>query len=144
MIALNHVLTGTAIGLASRQPLIVAPLAFLSHFVIDAVPHFDHYGFAKPGSKRFWVIWSIDAIACIGTLAFLCFSRPEYIAGILVGGVSAELPDALWAYYFMRKTPPKHWFFDFHNWIQWSESKLGIIPELIYLALIAYLNIALL
>lgn len=141
MIALNHVLTGTAIGLTVKQPLLVAPLAFLSHFILDTTPHFM-YG--VPGTRRFWITWSIDAIACVATLAFLCVLKPELALIIIIGGVMAELPDVSLLLHFRDKGIPNNWFFGFHKWIQWSETNTGALTELFYLIMIFCINSALL
>ena len=41
MTATNHALTGATIATLVRQPYLAIPLAFLSHFFCDALPHFD-------------------------------------------------------------------------------------------------------
>lgn len=137
MIALNHVLTGAAIGMAVRQPLLVVPLAFLSHFILDSLPHFT-YG--EPGTRRFWITWSIDAAACTAALALLCMLKPELALVIIIGGVIAELPDVSLLLHFRDKGVPDHWFFAFHKWIQWSETNTGAIAELLYLTAIVCAN----
>ena len=40
MTATNHALTGAAIGFIVGVPAIAIPLALISHFVLDAIPHF--------------------------------------------------------------------------------------------------------
>ncbi len=44
MRAINHAMTGAVIGLAITAPVVAMPIAFFSHFALDALPHF---GFAK-------------------------------------------------------------------------------------------------
>ena len=141
MISLNHVLAGTALGLAVRQPALVAPLAFLSHFVLDAIPHYD-YG-DKPGTKLWWQIWAIDAVASFLTITALAFTAPELAWAIIVGGVCGELPDVFWIYYH-RAGKPDFWFFHFHKWIQWSETHRGLYYELGYVVILIALNVWLL
>jgi hypothetical protein len=136
MIALNHVLTGTAIAFVVKRPELAIPLAFLSHFVIDAIPHYE-YG--EPGTRQFWFSWILDAIATTAALVFLCMHAPDQAWLIIASGVSAELPDVFWVYCYARGLHKK-WFFAFHKRVQWSETKIGIIPELLYTALIVYAN----
>lgn len=137
MISLNHVLAGTAIGLAVKQPMLAAPLAFLSHFVLDAIPHYD-YG-DKPGTKLWWKIWTADAVGSFLAILLLAVLAPEAALAILVGGVFAELPDVFWIYY-LRAGRPQTWFFRFHTWIQWSETPRGLYYELGYLLILIVLN----
>lgn len=141
MISLNHVLTGTAIGLAVKNPILVAPLAFLSHFILDAIPHFSY---AWPGWK-FIAIWAIDAVLSIMALTILCLSEPSLALAMLVGGVFAELPDVFWIYErLVLHRRSTFWYFRFHRVIQWSETQRGLFYELGYLALLIALNAALL
>jgi hypothetical protein len=41
MMALSHALVGVAIATAVPNPLISGPLIFVSHFLLDAIPHWD-------------------------------------------------------------------------------------------------------
>jgi hypothetical protein len=46
MMATPHMMAGAAIGKTLRRPWLALPAAFLSHFLLDAVPHLDsHYLF---------------------------------------------------------------------------------------------------
>ena len=40
----NHLLAGSLIGLTVAQPALAIALAFASHFVMDALPHFGYAG----------------------------------------------------------------------------------------------------
>ena len=55
MTATNHALSGALIGLAVMQPILALPLAFVSHFMLDAVPHFgfDEHGGHLKNKKTF-------------------------------------------------------------------------------------------
>lgn len=141
MISLNHVLAGTAIGLAVKEPLLVAPLAFLSHFVLDMIPHFQY---SWPGWK-FRTIWTLDAIASSAALLILANLEPSLALAILVGGVMAELPDVFWLYeHLILKAKSSFWYFKFHRSIQWSETQRGLFYEFGYLAILITVNALLL
>ena len=141
MISLNHVLAGTAIGLALKDPLIIAPVAFISHFVLDAIPHFSY---SWPGWK-FRTIWALDAVASTAALALLCIAEPSLALAIIIGGVCAELPDVFWLYeHLIIRAKSSMWYFRFHRTIQWSETRRGLFYELGYLAILICINIALL
>lgn len=141
MIALNHVLAGTAIGLVVKRPELAAPLAFLSHFLLDITPHFS-YEWPK---VKFITIWTLDAIGSILALAFVSMAAPEVAWAVIAGGIFAELPDVIWVYErLILKAESKNWFFVFHRVIQWSQTKRGLWYELGYLAVLIVLNIILL
>jgi hypothetical protein len=141
MISLNHVLAGTAIALVVKQPALVAPLTFLSHFILDATPHFSY----KWPRLKFQTIWAMDAVASAVALLSICWAFPSLTLSIVVGGVFAELPDVSWLYERLiihRKS--KNWFFRFHHAIQWSETKRGLFYELGYTIILIVVNMLLL
>jgi hypothetical protein len=141
MIALNHVLAGTAIALAVKQPALVAPLAFASHFVLDALPHFSY---RWPGF-RFQTIWAMDAAASTLAVLYICWAFPPLAFAVVIGAVCAELPDVFWLYErLVIHRRSRNWFFRFHHWIQWSETQRGLKYELVYLFLFAVVNMLLL
>jgi hypothetical protein len=51
MFATPHMIAGVAIGMAVHRPELALPLAFASHFLLDAIPHVDGYSlYGKPNS----------------------------------------------------------------------------------------------
>lgn len=44
MLAVPHIVAGAAVGKAVRSPWIALPIAFLSHFALDSIPHLDSHG----------------------------------------------------------------------------------------------------
>jgi len=141
MISTSHVLGGTAIALAVKQPALAIPLAFLSHFVFDAIPHWD-YG-DKAGTPLWWKIWFMDGIGSGLALLLVALADPQLAWVTVASGFSAELPDFFWVYY-LRAGKPDWWFFRFHKWIQWSETPRGLYYELGYLAMLIVINVWLL
>jgi hypothetical protein len=140
MTGLNHVLTGAAIAIGVRQPLLVAPLALVSHFVLDATPHFDHAVY-RYGSKYFAAIMASDAILSISTITALTLFFPQLAGVIAIGALFAILPDFFWLYYYTHGRP-QWWFFRFHTKIQWYERPPGAIVEASYLVFISTVIIA--
>lgn len=142
MTSSNHMITGVAIAAAVKQPLLAVPLAFVSHFIFDAVPHFgfkDFRGFipkikytvTKVSLIFDFVSWLIALYLAlqIGWLAFIC-------------GILAVSPDFSWVYWYFKyerkNIPPKeNWFTRFHKWIQWGERPWGIVIEIVYFMAIA-------
>lgn len=142
MIALNHTLTGAAIAIAVKQPALAIPLAFLSHFVLDAIPHFGDVPIYTYGHPKFLYIAAADGLISIGSIWFIMACNPQLALVIGLGAFFAILPDLFWLGHFARKW--KHWFFTFHQKIQWFERPPGIMVEVSYLIFISTVIIALL
>lgn len=142
MTGVNHALTGSLIGGVISQPLLAIPLAFASHFALDAVPHFGQ----DPG-KRDWKFKSVlvfDGIALtIGAVIALMTENyfPALTAFIAIS------PDFVWIsrYVFREKwgkvdPGPKNKFSQWHSSIQKYEREWGILVEVVYFLLLVYLN----
>ena len=140
MTGLNHVLTGAAIGLAVQEPLLVIPLALVSHFILDAIPHFDHEIY-RYGSKHFTKIMLSDSILSIGAVLGLVLLFPANALGIILGALSATAPDFLWPYYYTHGRP-QNWYYKFHVGIQWFERPAGAWVEASYLIFIGTVLVA--
>lgn len=141
MTGLNHVLTGTAIALAVQQPLVAAPLAFLSHFVLDVIPHFDHPHY-RYGSRYFAAIMASDGVISVAAVITLMVLVPGMAGTIAIGALFAIMPDFAWLYYY-RNNRPQWWFFRFHSKIQWFERPPGALVEASYLIFISTVLVAL-
>jgi len=136
----NHVYVGAIVGLSIQQPLLAIPLAFLSHFALDALPH---YGYG-PGSlaegfkyKLTWVMEAVNIVA-LPVLAWLLWG-----AGLLpyVAGIAAISPDLVWIhryFWYERKglEPPIGWLTKHHLRLQWCERYWGIVIEYLFLMLL--------
>ena len=147
MTAANHALTGTLIAVLIREPVVALPLAFFSHFVCDALPHFDsHFEFGK---RSMYVYLFFDGLAVICILAGLLIGvgLPSPLL-VVACAAFAMAPDLMWLYYGVTDKLNRYTtygsFATFHHKIQWSASKLGIIPELFWasgaISLIVYLK----
>lgn len=131
----NHVLVGSTIALAIRQPVYALPLAFMSHFVLDSIPHF---GFRASGFKVafrqriFYLFEFFDLIGLIIILATINFS----VILPLLGALCAIAPDFEWAvryFFFERKDkegPKRTKLTKFHQYIQWGERPWGAFVEI--------------
>lgn len=126
-------MNGAVIALFISRPEIAVPLAFLSHFAADAIPHWD-YGTSlkngKAGSKTFNNILKADfalALACMVILGFL-FPAQRWLIWACMA-VSAA-PDAAWYYYYyVNKAKKYDWLSRFHDWTEWSETPKGLYYE---------------
>lgn len=142
MIGFNHALTGAAIGLAVQQPLMVIPLAFVSHFVLDVVPHFGGHPIYEWGNKHFSKLIAFDAVLCIAGVGVALVFAPHAAISILLGVAFAMLPDLALVHYYTSGRH-KHWFHDFHLGIQWFERPPGLLVEAVYLVFIGTALLAL-
>lgn len=147
MTATNHALTGAVIALIVKQPALAIPFAFVSHFVLDAIPHFD----ASKASVKFARAAIFTDILVAGCLAFgLSIVLRDRVSGwlILAASVACMSPDLVWGvrYYKFRDfkkiiSEPMSKFTKLHQKIQWSESLQGIIVEFVWFALMLVLVI---
>jgi len=94
MIGFNHALAGIGIALSVRNPLLVAPIALISHFLLDIIPHFHHESFGntlrRPYTRRFKQVLLFDTVVTIGiTLLALYFfggeSTRTFVLALLIG-----------------------------------------------------------
>lgn len=134
MTGINHSVTGTIIANALPLPLAL-PLAFVSHFVLDMLPHFGEiYEKRKKLSKT---VWAIDISLAVAFNLFLLLNHHWVILACSLIAIS---PDFLWVYRFtvqerFGKLPPKPCgtFNRFHAGIQKLENRMFLPIEIIWL-----------
>ncbi len=144
MTGLNHVLTGSAIALIVRQPLLAAPLAFLSHFLLDVTPHFGGTPIYEYGKHwAFPYIMAADGLVSAGAVALICSLAPNMAALICLCVLCAILPDVLLFTYYANGRP-NTWFHRTHLGIQWFERPPGLLVEASYAVFITTVITALL
>jgi hypothetical protein len=137
MTGFNHGITGAVIALTVKQPVLAVPLAFLSHFATDMIPHFglDEKELFK---RRFNTILVVDFLFAIFLMVMLAILFPAQKWLIWVCMIAAASPDLMWAYHrlyieHLKKRPVKlgrlgH----FHSKIQWSQTITGALGEAIW------------
>lgn len=135
MTGLNHAATGALVAVAVKQPALALPLAFLAHFAVDAVPHWN-YG-VRGRLRR--VIMSIDLLGSASLLVVLALilTTPAWL--VIACGFLCILPDAFWLPEILYGKPPvihKYTLIgsvrEFHRKIQWSETSRGLIFEVLW------------
>lgn len=138
MLLTNHALTGAVIGLASGNPVVAAPLAFVSHFVLDSTPHFSlpWLDFKKRGGRIVGVLDCTGAL--IAYLSLLHFFPHQWLV-ITVGVFFACLPDLLYLPDIFFNYIPSKKLLRFHAKIQWSETPQGLITDAAWGSLMIYL-----
>lgn len=91
MLSTPHLLVGAAIVSFIPEPAISLPLAFASHFVLDATPHWDGSPEA-PFSKKVVSGVVVDYIFGIALIFLITTGDPRQLV-ILLGAFLATLPD---------------------------------------------------
>lgn len=140
-------MTGAVIALSVRQPALVIPLAFASHFVLDIIPHFGIYEDDVIRRNRHWLFRTVVGVDIPIMLTLLVIvphlAAPKLAWGVVLAGmISALAPDLLWVPMFIREIRTKKWrpggrFVTFHQSIQKFEKPIGLIVELIWLVVIS-------
>jgi hypothetical protein len=137
VILANHAITGAALAsLTPNEPLVGFSVGFLSHFILDAIPHWDYYrnlGSVKKDennpmnddiviNKKFVndillkVGPDIATGFLISYLVFCLYFKISIIA-VLCGSVGGIAPDILHFAYIKWRHEPLKSLLKFHLWI---------------------------
>jgi hypothetical protein len=161
MTATNHALTGAAIAMLVKRPELAIPAAFLSHFVLDAVPHYNPPNMTKKYFKNYqdaWnkklklksfrIIFTADMLLFLVVLLTVPLLAPSHVSPLTVffSAVAAAAPDFDGGLKFLlrqfgllrKKTKDNDWFSRYHIAVQWMERPWGIYVELVWLVLIIW------
>ncbi|OGL38436.1 hypothetical protein A3B63_00700 [Candidatus Saccharibacteria bacterium RIFCSPLOWO2_01_FULL_49_22] len=151
MTAVNHAITGSVIALVIDKPLLAIPLAFASHFLQDALPHFGYpgnEGFGEAFKHRLTtIILIIDPLLIISFLAALIYYSAD--VWVYIAAIAAVLPDFEWpvAYWGFERKGKKPWrspIGNLHWRIQKLERSWGLFVEIAWYVLGMLLLISLL
>ncbi len=143
MRAINHALTGALIGLTVSEPAIALPLALVSHFACDAIPHYDA-DFRRlsvvewVSSKKFRRLLYIDALLCFSLVVLLAVRQPIHWPLVALCAFLAAAPDFMELKRFVRARSNKSWqppkFVQFAEDIQWFHKPIGAVVEVAWFA----------
>jgi hypothetical protein len=134
MILAAHAITGAAVAsLMPERPLIGFAVGFLSHFLLDAIPHWDYHLDSMREEKDnpmnndiiinvkfFGDLLKISLDGMMGLLlAYLIFGffMENSVVAILCGAIGAMTPDALQFAYMKWRHEPLSSLQRFHLWI---------------------------
>jgi len=142
MTATNHAITAANLALATKQWWIL-PLALLSHFLLDMLPH---YGEPSPEARgaRFKTVLAADTVTLF-LLAWLVFmTAGQYLWLVLIAMFLGMIPDVVWFYRVYRERkegelPMKNPITHFHAHIQWGERSWGWVLEIIWFAVMLFM-----
>jgi hypothetical protein len=143
MTTLNHAVTGAVIAVAVKKPLLAVPLALISHYICDVIPHFgihEHDHALRNANRLFRVITALSVAGMFGLLIFTPFLRYQGVSWVTVMAciIAANVPDAVWIPNFIRQIKRGQEkafgaFNRFHQAIQWYEKPLGLSVEALWL-----------
>ncbi len=136
MTGVNHMLVGGVIGATVASPLAL-PLAFVSHFVLDSLPH---YGIDEHTMRSADKVWKYDIALVLVFLVSLLFVSSEARLWVVAGAFGAFAPDLAWVYRytvqerFGRREPRavKSRFNQFHASIQKYEAVDHLWIEIVF------------
>lgn len=142
MTAINHALTGATIGLIVANPVAAPLLAFVSHFVCDAIPHYDQPGNSEERikSKRFFLEQIVGgALLCFLLVVALSVTQPRHWLLAAICAFLAASPDLFWIPRWLqtrktgRDSGPQGWFLRLHHDVQWLTGPKFIWLEAVWL-----------
>lgn len=129
MTGFNHAATGAIIAIVIKKPELALPLAFLSHFLLDSLPHYGVPTERRKIYKSFYRMLASDAVLLPVLLTALLVHDLYLAAGCAVIAVS---PDIVWLPRFLKEhlfeappSLPADPFSRFHKKIQWGERPWG-------------------
>jgi len=142
----THAIVGGAIvSLMPVHPLLGVCMAFASHFLLDAIPHWDYpirsasmnpeiAGSMKYDRALFADMVTIGADALLGiVLALILFATQRIIILVLLGACAGILPDALQFAYMRFPRQPLAFLQRFHQWSHTSHKLsnplLGVLSQ---------------
>lgn len=139
MRAINHALTGAVIGFAVGSPIAI-PMAFVSHFVLDSLPHYGDRNRSEVdmlNSTKFKVLLVVDTILCGLLVAILRLIGANNWGLAAFCAFAAASPDLFSIPRFrLAITEHKKYignaFQRFHKRIQWGERLWGKYVEIVW------------
>ena len=146
MTATNHSITAANLALITKTWWIL-PIALISHFVLDALPHFGSTK-GKDVDKKFIVVYTIDFILLCSLWLIMLLVTGHFRYLVIAAMTAAALPDVVWIYRLILKlrkkiVPKKNILTRFHTAIQWGERSWGWTIELGWLSVMAVIFISL-
>lgn len=143
MVTTVHLITGAAIGALIKEPLLVGPISFSVHYLLDAIPHYAPQpvkGFKTGGLKgthfRDLAIKSVEPlIGVILVTILICRATDSLVLSMVVGAFFGWLPDFFvfleWKYNLNRPWPFRNFEIKTHRH---ANGIRGMLPQVVTLA----------
>lgn len=121
MTVATHTVVGAAIGFSLGNPILGFVIGFVSHFLIDMIPHGDHAlsnEYRIHGNKKLPVTYLWTDIFISIFMLLLLFNVVPYenklaFTAAIAGSI---IPDIIIGIYELTKSKHLRWFFDLHFW----------------------------
>ncbi len=147
----THATLGAVIGRATGNPVLAFIFGFISHFLIDMIPHgdtglADNYKIKKVRRKQALAYVMVDAVVAIMFVLILANVKDIVsVRNFTWGIVGSVLPDLIVGVYELTKTKYLHWFnkmhFFFHDFFIKRKGDVPLYYALMaQVVLIAYLQ----
>ena len=143
MLFTTHSIVGAAVGVATGNPALGFAIGFLSHHVLDSIPHFDQGSFYISRQRapylgkfaeserdgfngRDWVMLIIDMFLAITAFSLILFLNPQKSwLLILAGALGGLMPDIigsspLWPKKMAEKIKLAGVYRKFHSFFHWT------------------------
>jgi hypothetical protein len=133
MTATNHAITAANLALITKQWWVL-PIALVSHFALDMLPHYGEPTLEARGT-RFKTVLAVDIVMLMLLTWLVTMTAGQYLWLVLASMFVAMLPDSVWIYRYWREhkegeLPMKNPITYFHAKIQWGERYWGWIIEI--------------
>ncbi len=142
MTATGHAIIGTLIAAKFADPALAVPLAFASHIVADALPHWDEGVGAIKSKNKIALQAVLDVIigfAISYLIVFILFPQTDLVYVFLIILVSQSL-DWLTAPYYLFGIKPFKIFYKFQKLFDNPQDKpWGIINQVVILTILIVL-----
>lgn len=144
MTATNHSLTGAVVALTVKNPTLAVPLAFISHFILDVIPHHDYFTGENNEtifSRKFNILLTVDFIVALLMFGLIASLFPDRKWFIWLCMALAACPDLAQSYYhlYQGKLKGRQMKLDpiskFHYGIQNESTYLGAAVEIVWFIL---------
>lgn len=142
MVLLAHTLTGAIIGIKISNPFFVATLCFISHIILDSIPHVNLPIPRKADPLQ--ILKTLpDVLPSIGLYFVFLYVFPQHWVNITIGVAFAIILDFLSLFELIPKFDK--WLsklYRFHERIQNKERLIeGSLFQIIYILLLLYIFI---
>ncbi len=142
MTAINHAVFGAVIAAAIPHPYVALPLALVSHFLLDSLPHFG-----TTSLNEFLKVFFGDGILILVFFTILFVKQPIHWQLLAISAFVAMSPDLMWmpnALRVAKGIPRKklNGIMKFHKNIQWGERPWGLAIEIPWLIVFSYILVS--
>ncbi|MCL5411699.1 MAG: hypothetical protein M1150_03080 [Patescibacteria group bacterium] len=141
MLSTPHMLVGAVIVKIIPNPFLGLPLAILSHFILDSMPHWDWKPPTPPYTKISFFKTAADLL--IGSLIVYSITlKDSNQAYILAGALAGILPDVLQGIIaFLNFSLKRNFVSSYSNWHGKIQKRLAFFPGLFLMTAVVLIGI---